>query len=351
MIWLAVLIIMLIMSAFSDYFKKSVSSRLWRTSLFFMAIVAGFRNMGGADYLIYKNHFYGKEEGHFEIGYEILVKFFNLFGLNYETFVFTVSFTCLIVLANFIKKFSTKPNLSLFIYVGAYFIYYNLIATRQLIALSFFLVGLSYLINRQDWKFVGMVIFGTLFHTSVLVSILGIILIRFFKISIVIVLLLLTVFYFTRFDLTAVIVFISKYGLSFIESRMVYGYLLPDRVFPLTTFVRVIFTYALMLNFYRKEGLIDEKIKVVFGFYTMFFILFLIFNRYDIMMRIWVYFEVVSIILIPYVISSYRNNLVKLTIFLFYIGFYSLSFFNNINSFDGGDLTRLNLIFLPDEYL
>jgi hypothetical protein len=344
--WFLFLIAVLIISTFTDYFNKSISKLFWYISLSIMTLIAGFRNMGGKDFLIYKNHYYGNEEAEFEYGYEILVKLFRFFGLSYEWFVFIVSISCLIIIANFIKKYSPKPNFSLFLYTGGFYIYYNLIATRQLIALSFFLFGINYLINRKDLKFIITVVAASFFHASAIVLLFGMIWTRFFRLSVLVAFVFIAILFSVSFDLSYIITLLSKFGFSFIETRMVYDYLLPDRVFPLTTFLRVIFTYGVILGYQLKVGFDDDKLKIFFGFYTIFFILFLVFNRYDIMMRIWVYFEIVSIILIPSVVSLYRNQVLKLTFLLFYLTFYTLSFFNNILSFDGGDLAKFNLIFL-----
>jgi transmembrane protein EpsG len=345
MTWLALFMTVLVISAFAEYFKKSAAKWMWHLSLVLFTTISGFRNMGGADYLIYRKHYQGKDESTFELGYEVLVKVFNLIGINYEGFVFIVSLFCSFVIARFIKRFSPKPNLSLFLYTGAFFIYYNLIATRQLIALSFFLVGLSYLFDRQELRSVLILLFGSLFHTSILVTIFGIVFIRFYKIGFLFFILIFTIFIQTGFDLVEIILIFSKYGLSFVESRMVYDYLLSTRVIPITTFVRIIFTCALIVNFIYRFGLEDYKLRASVILYLIFVFLFMIFNSYDIMMRIWVYFEILSIILIPHIISAARMKLIKFSLILFYICFYLFSFFNNIVSFDDGDFVKFNLVF------
>ena len=91
MLWFYLLITVLLFATITDYYKRYSKVTLF-LSFFLLLVVAGFRNMGGSDYIVYRDHFNGFNESRWEIGYEFLVSIFRFFGFHYYFFVFFVSF-------------------------------------------------------------------------------------------------------------------------------------------------------------------------------------------------------------------------------------------------------------------
>jgi hypothetical protein len=344
MLWFYLLITVLLFATVSDYYKRYAKITLF-LSFSLLLLVAGFRNMGGSDYIVYWEHFNGFEESRWEIGYEFLVAIFRFFGFHYYFFVFFVSFLSLIILFYCIRKYSLYPQFSLMLYFGGYFVYYNLIATRQLMALMIFLFSLQYLIDKKDLKFLMFIFFGSLFHSSILILIPAYLFIRFFKFNvgyIIVACFLITII--LQLKIEDYVSFFSTNGVDFVESRMVDGYMLDDRSLPITTFVRIGITFFLFgLSFKKFKNI--ESFIIYFKFYILFVLLFSAFNQFDVMMRIWIYFEIPSIFLIPMVLKQMNEKYLKFFFYFLYLSFFISSLLVLLNGFDDGDLKKFNLIF------
>lgn len=342
--WFYLLIFILFCALITDYYKKYSSISLF-VSFLFMLVVAGFRNMGGSDYWLYRDHYNGLAGERWEIGYELLVISFRLLGFNYYFFIFFISLFSLFILIYCIKKYSQYPQFSLMLYLGGYFVYYNLIATRQLIALMIFLFSLQFLIKKKVLKFLFFILFGSLFHASILVLIPGYLFVRYFKFKILhIIIISFFVYLFLQLGIGGIISFFDSIGLNFIESRMVWSYLVADRSLPFTTFIRIIITLSLLVYGYSKLK-DNESYIVFFKLYILFVVFFAAFNKLDIMMRIWVYFEIPSIFLLTMVLKEIKNNYLRFGFYFLYISFFISSLIVLLEGFDDGDLKKFNLIF------
>lgn len=345
MIWFYLLITLLLLATITDYYRRYTKVTLF-ISFFLLLIVAGFRNMGGSDYIVYRDHFNGFEGSRWEIGYELVVSFFRFIGFNYFFFVFFVSLFTLIALFYCIRKYSQYPQFSLMLYFGGYFVYYNLIATRQLIALMIFLFSLQYLIDKKDVKFLLLILFGSLFHSSSLILIPGYFFVRFFKFNFWYILVAsFPIYIIFQFKIEDLIGFFAANGFNFVESRMVDGYMVADRSLPITTFVRIGVTLSLFVSSYKnlKD---NESYIVYFKLYFLFVLFFIAFNQLDIMIRMWVYFEMPSIFLIPMVLKEMNNKFLRFFFYFLYLSFFISSLLVLLNGFDDGDLKKFNLIFL-----
>ncbi|MDE5639767.1 MAG: EpsG family protein, partial [Odoribacter sp.] len=97
-----------------------------------MLLTAGLRNMGGTDYYVYEDDYTGfrSYDGNglkamFELGYTMFVQLGNWLSLSYNGFIFFLTFLSLLLVFKFYWKRSVYPLLSLLLYVGNFFLYYN----------------------------------------------------------------------------------------------------------------------------------------------------------------------------------------------------------------------------------
>lgn len=113
---------------------------------------------------------------HYEIGFTLLSSIIYAMSPSFTLFMFVVGvimFSC-IIFANY--KLSKNPVLSniLFITFGFYMQSFNII--RQYLAISFILIGLYFLIKKNNnWLFLLFVLIASLFHKTAVVA--GVILI------------------------------------------------------------------------------------------------------------------------------------------------------------------------------
>lgn len=111
----------------------------------------------------------------FGLKYEFLYKFLNLLigkiTANEKVFITIVDLITLVGPYFFIKRYSKNYFFSvlLFLAIGTYYMQFFII--RQALAISFLLLSIKYLSEKNFPKFAGMVIIATLFHTASLLFI------------------------------------------------------------------------------------------------------------------------------------------------------------------------------------
>jgi transmembrane protein EpsG len=149
-----------------------------RYSIFIIFIFLSIRYNFGNDYNSYLNLFYNinkspdfsltdfQVKGN-EFGWIYINHLFEPYGF-FAMLIFLAGFSCF-VLYRFIKKY-VEPKY----YWWAIFIYtfqpYHMIvlssAMRQAVAVSFFLISIDFLIAKKPFHYIGIVLLGTLFHST-----------------------------------------------------------------------------------------------------------------------------------------------------------------------------------------
>ncbi|WOH38975.1 EpsG family protein [Thalassotalea fonticola] len=109
--------------------------------------------------------------GENEVGFEFLMLVAKQFSEEYFVFLFFVALVfvtcCLTIIIRNIKSY--EVGLFVFITMGFYSFIFN--GTRQGLALSVFMVSLPYLVNRNLFKYIVVIVCASLFHKSVLITI------------------------------------------------------------------------------------------------------------------------------------------------------------------------------------
>ncbi|MHB9338844.1 EpsG family protein [Fusobacterium pseudoperiodonticum] len=102
-----------------------------------------------------------------ERGYVILNLFFYKLGFNYEIFMGLILGICSFIVLNFIKKKSKNYYLAFYFFLIIFFLSALLEPlVRQVIALTFFIVGIKYIERKNFFKYVLIIILAAQFHRT-----------------------------------------------------------------------------------------------------------------------------------------------------------------------------------------
>lgn len=343
MVFFQILIYSLLIFTISDFIPRLRKITLL-LSFILCVTVAGFRNMGGVDFIYYKNHYYGYDPVSYEKGYEFIVKLCNILGFTYEQYIFILAFISFLLLFICVKRYSPMPQFTILLYVGSFFIFYNIIALRQSISIIIFILSLQYLNNKEYKKYSICLLLAFLFHKSAIVLFAGTFFIGWFKLNIIQASILGAITLFIHsFNLFDFIKIFPSIGLSFVSDKMQY-YTDDDRTFTLTTIIKLSILFFLILLSYKK--LLQRPYFRIFANMTLLYIaLFIMFSKWGVLTRMWVYFEIGYIFLIP-IILQYQKRYIQIPIYYSFAIMAIYSILNMIQTFDNGDLLLFKLNFL-----
>lgn len=211
----------------------------------------------------------------------------------------------------FIYKNSKDPMLSIIILFALNFYQFSLTGMRQTLAMAFILIAFSYFQKEKPWKAVAFIVIASLFHLSALICLL-LVLLRKIPLNRVglwlSVVALGLVFIFRSAIATLLIVFLSDRGYDVLNDNA--G----------TTMTLVVFAlYVICVVFSRKYLEKDKDCNLFFWAFMVAVFFQMLVPVQAIFFRIAFYFLIVSITLLPNVIShiegSASKNLVNLGIY------------------------------------
>jgi len=104
-----------------------------------------------------------------ELSYAILEHLIYKITGNYQVFLLVISIFSLVVLGQFILKFSLDPYLSYIIYIVFSFFDFGFSGLTQTIAISFTILAFQCLINKNTFFFITFILFAATFHLSALI--------------------------------------------------------------------------------------------------------------------------------------------------------------------------------------
>lgn len=130
-------------------------------------INAFYQQLETGDYADYYAVYNGIKENYFELGYYYVGVAAKALGINFFMFRLMLVTITLLLLRDSILKYSKEPNFITMIYMIHPFLL-QCIQIRNAFSISVVIYALRYLDenNRKPIKFIGMIILGTLFHTS-----------------------------------------------------------------------------------------------------------------------------------------------------------------------------------------
>jgi hypothetical protein len=146
--------------------------------IIFFTIFIGLRYNVGTDYLWYKKNYethltsFKNVDEYFEIGYLFIIKILTYLNLNFKWLFITTAF---LQIYFFYKQ--SRNNIFLFPFIIFFFFVttnfmYSLNIMRQMIAFNIIFFGTKYIISKKPFSWVSICLFASLFHSSVLITIL-----------------------------------------------------------------------------------------------------------------------------------------------------------------------------------
>lgn len=167
------LTIFLMLLSFIELYNNGYSTKIKVVLIILLCFIMGFRYNVGNDYHnyvdIYENLDWYKDV--FEPGYIFLCQFSQKLNLTYQFPFFICSLLTVLPIAFLVNK--TIPRMfctSMTVYVLSYVYFEAMNTVRQAVAMSaFLLVFYFYIIKEQKLKALLALIFGALFHKSILI--------------------------------------------------------------------------------------------------------------------------------------------------------------------------------------
>lgn len=297
-----------------------------------LSMLAGWRTMGGKDFFIYQDIYYGLGLNYFssEMGYAFINNIFSAIGFSFNGFLFFYSLVSIALLVLFLEKHSLYPKFSLLIYMGCYFFFYNMVLNRQMFCMSLALWTI-YWWDKNNFYSLLCLLIGMSFHQSLFA------LLPF--------LLVYEVLRHTRgtkcwvaffFVFIAATVFISPEksvsiigdipGLSFVSGRLL-NYMEHNSEFytlDVMEYVKLLFVLPVLFFFLKK--LIREKTMHIWLFMYFCGVIFLLWTRnIEILFRIFAYLDLSLLVLLPFCIKLFTASFLPKQRTLLLLGIYMLT--------------------------
>ncbi len=157
--------------------SRQITALYLAVSMMLLIFIASCRYAIGFDYFSYRNmydmvngwsfsdilHTYSGEPLFF-----LVCKIIGSTGCPYQVFLLIVNAFLLTAAMHFICRYSKIPWLSVYLYITLQFLAYNMNLIRQSIATAFFLLAWPYLKNRKILPYSMLIVIGGLFHNSLL---------------------------------------------------------------------------------------------------------------------------------------------------------------------------------------
>ncbi len=332
--------ILLFVSSIIESFEiKKISKTLFISLIIYLIIHDSIRWETGTDWKNYYDYFSnclnsGSNTMSFSIGYVILNVIVRSISDNYTLFLFSHALIVYTFLSYSIYKLSPRPIFSLLLYYGIMLPYLGM--NRQIIALVLCLFSLIYLLNNNKRTFIFGVIIASLFHTSCLLFLIAIFLLKEIKtktlvISLLLVIILALFGVINKLPLNLIYIFASDDPMSTINKIGFYAennYLNTNIFFTiLAIFKRLIWIIItfLILKYTRFR---NNNLILFFNLYFFGSLTYILFNNtilQIIVARGLIYFNVFEIFVISYMLLLnkgifYRTVLVSILTFYSYLG-------------------------------
>lgn len=317
-----------------------------------LILTAGLRNMGGVDYFVYEDDYLGIKsyDGNglkalLEFGYTFLVTLCNKIGLSYNEFILFYSTLSLIPLFVFIWKHSSYPFLVILLYLTSFFVYYNMVALRQMLPMSILLYAMLYLSQRRFIVFFLLVALGTIFHTSFIILLPCSIFLIYFKVTLKNIGVLLLLSFIIKGTVAGIVEnFIFNTNYASLANRAV-ELVGNGESFSVAYYLKTL-VISIGIIYYRKF-LNTRLLSVLLNAYIISIMLPFVFSGNLMIFRLSAYFSMSTIILIPEILkelnlSIANKNAVKTLISIVYI----LMFYRSLMIFDDGAFFNFKFYFL-----
>jgi hypothetical protein len=359
MIYYLLISILFIFSLFQQInLKKDQLKLLKYFSVTLLIIIGGLRFEVGADWFAYKKLFLAhsnyssifnaREEKLFMF---LMVSIKNIIN-SYSFFIFILFNIAFLLKVKILNYYSKDIFLSLLVYVSAIFLYFDLNGIRQGLAISIVLLSIPYILNKNIYKYLFLILMAIFCHTSAIIFLpfYWIANIRFKKKYILQILTLVVVF---SIPLREFVLNSSLLDYLFTFQRLS-GYedilFNPKKntvisIFSLAVFQRFVILFLFL--FYYKKLKCDKKLKnLLLNGYVISLMIFLILSfSAEFAARLGFYYKSLELLIIPLIVSSQIKIINKVFLLILFL-IYAIIAVYRLLSVDGNALIPYNLYFL-----
>lgn len=355
MIWLTFFVCSIALLSICDLGTEKQKKMAVVLSGILMSLTAGLRNVGGlgADYDIYMDHYngawaYGGHfDGYFEIGYCAIAWFFHQCGISYNFFVFILTSISIYFLLLIIYKRSQLPMFSIMLYLSTYFLFYNMVLLRQMVAVVAFVYCLYAIIDGNKKSFIFSFLIGCLFHYSIVVLLFAYFVLRYWKINGK-----------TVCALFCLGVLLKIVGIESVLSAMlsVEGEFLVSRtedylgnndfsLNPLEYAKMLVFIILIVSNYKKVKD--STEMQVLLKSYMFFCIVIMAFGHIEIFFRIAMYFDLASLFFVPYIFNKISMTTSTRVFCYCFLSFFTIfAFLYRALNFNEGEFLAYKFYFL-----
>jgi hypothetical protein len=340
------LFVFVILESLSDYSRyKYYLFYFSCTILFFFTAL---RWETGTDWFSYKNLFdevslnfdevFFLQIYSFDFGYVFLNIFIKYLSNSYTLLLVIDSFIALALVYLFIKKYSPKPNISIFLFYNAFFVAQYMGSNRRIIAIGLILFVFAKIIRKKKVWIYQIIAF--LFHKSSMIGLLSFCIpkkrIPYKKIFLLLFLSVIIGYFQLTFKMLELISMnlSNLSGFSIIDKLNGYtvgseqielGARDPILMMVLSTVKRLVFLIFYLLIIRTRIGILDNITDFFFNIYVTGFALYLLLNGSEVIQVLSSYFTFIEIVLIGrfwnYANSKQKNYFLPI---LFIYGFFQL---------------------------
>lgn len=301
-------------------------------SFLILFLLSGFRVDVGIDYPNYIRIFWEyidwHQAAHLEPGFRLIFSIIESTTMNPQHIFVISSFITLGGIFWSIKKHSVSPALSVFLFCTMGFLSHSFNLTRQFIAISIVLVSIRYLLNKQVIKYVVTVFIASLFHQTALLMVPAYLLLnhKFTRRQYVLTICVASVVMLLGASITHILVqqFYPSYeGAAFVSQSIISPY-----------YIVLCAALATAAIYLRKIGKLDldrsmDRLSVNIIFITLIFHTLLYWVPLS--NRVSLYFDIILILVIPYVISIFPSKTLRRVLAvgaIIYFGLFAYSSFS-----------------------
>lgn len=261
----------------------------------------------------------------------LVAKLISLTGANYRVWLMLMSGFFIFSVSRFVIKYSSDGLMSFYSFISLGFLYFSFTGLRQAMALTIILFSIEYLKSRKVIPFISIVILSSLFHFSSFVFLLAYpvasMKLNWKQFNVIFISIAIPLLY--RNEIINVL---SKIQIN----RDLEYYIINTTTLNYSGLIIQMMIFLFCLCFI-KNLLLEDKKNIIF--YNL-LVLGIVFQSFATVIaeffRLSLYFNVISIILVPKAISSIKSYKLRVIVYMFVLTFFVLYVYwvGNFNGFE-----------------
>lgn len=295
----------------------------------FLIVHDGLRWETGSDWMAYLNFYNDIDtmragDVYFEPGYFYLMQSVRFLSDDYTAYLLVHAFIFYSCIFYTIFKLSNAPFLSILLLYMVTLPFLGM--NRQFLAMAIAMLGFVFLVRRQAWVFVALVLFAMLFHKSVACCLVMPLLMRRYNSVFLIVLLIGAI----GIAFTGIVnTFAPALSLLMLDANRTDGYMEAVKEFSPISFVVSLsrkLIWIVLLMYYDKA--IEGKTRSYTFFFNVYFVSILVYivcsgtMLQSVVSRMLIYFNIAEIFILPYLLTVFKPLRDKI-ILIFLFGVYT----------------------------